>query len=1113
MTLPTFYKSLSPPVRAQSLLRRFLYLTLLVLPLHLPLHTQDLRLRFRTLSLADGLSQSTVNCIMQDRKGFMWFGTVDGLNRYDGYRFKIYKTEPDNPRGLRNSMIRALLEDRNGMIWVGTEGGGAYRFDPALETFTSFHQDRTDSTSLSNDYVWSICEDRTGVLWIGTQEGLNRLKPDGRTFARYMVRRDDPGGLSGDYVSALCEDSAGNVWVGTQGGGISRFDRVTGQFHTLRFSWGDPLSLSSDFVTSALCDRFGRVWIGTADGGVNVFDPATGTVTRFRHNSQDPSSLSDDRVLSLWEDREGTVWIGTNGGGLNRFAPPSSFIRYRNDPQNPQSLSNNLVWSIRDDRTGGLWVGTEFGGVCLADRYSTKFDLYARNPLNPNSLNDGSVWSIREDRSGILWVGTRVGGLNRFDRRKGTVTHYMVNPENPLSLGHNHIRSIYEDRGGTLWVGTDGGGLARCVRGGPENLPLRFERYTYDPSDPASLSGNRVYTVFEDRTGTLWIGTRTGGLNRMDRERQRFVRYQHDPDDSSGISDNFVYCLYEDRGGTLWVGTFGGGLNRMLPPAADEGKERFVTYRNDPDDPRSLSNSTVLAVLEDRAGRLWIGTGGGGLNRMVPPSGRDSAATFVRYTEERGLSNNFVYGILEDEHGKLWLSTNFGVARFDPETGSFQNYDVRDGLQSNEFNGGAYEKNRAGEMFFGGINGFNAFFPERVSDNPNVPAVYISDFLVFNEPIRPGEDSPLTRDITETKRIVLTHDQNVFSLGFVALNFSMPDKNRYRFMMEGIDRGWIETDARHRLATYMNLSPGSYVFKVRGSNNDGVWGVEGASVTVEVRPPYWASWWFRASAFLAVGALAYTLYGRRLRTVRMKTELVAAHKAQMSIMPQADPEVPGFDISGSCIPANEVGGDFFDYFWMDEDRSRFGIVVGDVSGKAMESAMTAVLTSGLIAAKVGEGLEIRDFMTSLNRPLFTKTRRSVFTALCLAALDIRSKVLHFTNAGLVKPFLVRGSDVSQLEAAGTNHPLGLLPNTCYQENDLNLESGDVLVFVTDGITDEQNRSGEFFGEESLARLLKEGGIGSLPAKEIKERILEGVKKFTGPATQDDDMTVVVVRTL
>lgn len=641
-----------------------------------------------------------------------------------------------------------------------------------------------------------------------------------------------------------------------------------------------------------------------------------------------------------------------------------------------------------------------------------------------------------------------------------------------------------------LWIGTDGGGVDRFDR-----RTGRFTTYRNDPRDPGSLSQDEIRCLYEDRRGVLWIGTNGGGLNRLDPGATKFIRYRHDPLDSTSLSNDYVRMVYEDSSGVYWVGTQGGGLNRFDPKTG-----RFSAIRANPKNPGGIGSDFMMQIHESRSGLLWISTWGGGLVRFDPAKG-----TFKSYTTANGLSRNAIYGCLEDAEGNLWISTNSGLSRFDPKTETFKNYSAQDGLQSTEFNSGSFFKSASGEMFFGGINGFNAFYPERIKDNPYVPPIVITSFSKLNRKVN------LETPIWETKHLRLSHSDYVFSFEFAALDYTAPTKNLYAYKMEGLDRDWFYTDATKRFANYTTLPAGKYVFRVKGSNNDGVWNETGAALRITIMPPFWGTWWFRAVVIVVIVGIALFLYRRQMRTVRLATELKAAHDAQMSIMPHDDPQVEGFEISGVCIPASEVGGDFFDYFWLDEGHSRFGMAIGDVSGKAMKAAMIAVMSSGMIYSWADESFSPGEAMTLVNRPLYAKTTEQVFTALCLGALDVAAKTFTFSNGGAVDPLLKTRRSTMRLTGTGSNLPLGAMKDTVYGESTIALGEGDVLVLFTDGLPDAWNNAQDFYEYDRVRNLVEKMDVSSLSAKEIKDRIIEDVRRFAGGAAQHDDMTVVVIK--
>jgi ligand-binding sensor domain-containing protein/two-component sensor histidine kinase len=849
---------------------KIIALSLLILMFLAPhVYAQKHRIKFKHITIEQGLSHNNVYAILQDSKGIMWFGTYVGLGKYDGYKFTVYKHDPDDPTSLSHNAIVSLYEDRKGVLWIGTAGGGLNRFDRETGQFIRYQHDPDDPQSLSNNRIFAICEDHAGELWIGTDvNGLNRFDRETGQFVHYQNDPDDPQSLSHNLVYAICEGRAGELWIGTYGGGLNRFDRETGQFLRYQHDPDDPQSLSHNNIRRIFEDRTGELWIGTHGGGLNRLDRETGQFLRYQHDPDDPQSLSHNQIEAMYEDHSGKLWIGTAGGGLNRFdRNTKQFVRYQHDPADRHSLNDNRIRSMYRDRSGVLWIGTKTGGLNTFDRIAEQFLHYQRDPIDLQSLSHDVVYALHEDQTGALWIGTRGGGLNRFDRETKQFIHDYHNPADPSSLSHDDIRSIYEDRRGELWIGTADGGLNRFDR-----ETGQFLHYQHDPDDPQSLSHNRVDAICEDRAGELWIGT-YGGLNHFDRDTEQFIRYQHDPNDPQSLSHDNVTTIYKDQAGGLWIGTRGGGLNHF-----DRETEQFHYYQNDPDDSQSLSNNNILSIYEDQSGVLWIGTRGGGLNKFDRTN-----ETFTHYREKEGLPNDVVYGILEDKQGNLWLSTNVGLSKFNPRTETFKNYDVSDGLQGNEFNTGAYCKGRDGMMFFGGFNGFNAFYPENITDNPYIPPVVITDFQLFNKPVSTGEDSPLQKSISETEALTLSYEDFIFSFEFAALSYIAPEKNRYAYMMEGFEEDWNYVDSRRRFVTYTNLEPGRYVFRVKASNNDGVWNDTGTSIAIFITPPFWKTWWFRILAVLCLVGAAFVMHKMRMKYIesqKKRLEIQVAERTQ-----------------------------------------------------------------------------------------------------------------------------------------------------------------------------------------------------------------------------------------
>jgi len=825
------------------------------------LYAQNNSIRFKRLSIADGLSQSAVSCILQDGRGFMWFGTEDGLNRYDGYKFKVYKHDPMNPASMSNNYVKAVCEDRGekrNVIWVGTYGGGLNKFDRETEQFTRYQAASDNASGLSSNYANCIYQDRSGIVWIGTDDGLNKFDPESESFIHYRRESTNRNWISNEKIVSVCEDSTGLLWLGMEDG-LCAFHPKTETFISFR---NQRQTFHNKRATAIFKDQSSRVWVGTSEG-LYTFHPPKETVVHYTSNADNPNTLSDNRILSLYQDRSGALWVGTENG-LNRMdSKTKTFTRYENDISNSKSLINNQVLSIFEDRSGVLWVGTQ-AGLSTYDQQEKRFVHYQSTPNNPNSLSNNIVRSILEDRDGqVLWIGT-FGGLNRFDREKEKFIFYQADPNDPNSLSNNHVMSLCEDQdenGKMLWIGTSSGLDRLNVK------KQQFTHFHFNPRNPHGLSSDLVRVVYKDRSGTLWVGTENG-LNQYDRTKTRFIRYKYDPDDSTSLSNNFVYSIFEDQSGVLWVGTVN-GLNQLNRGTNSGETARFIRYHADPSDPGGLSSNEIFSIYEARSGDIWIGTPSG-LNKF-----NRAKKIFTHYTERDGLPNNLIYAILEDEGGCLWLSTNRGLAKFDPKTEVFSNYDVEDGLQSNEFNLGAFFRSPGGEMFFGGINGLNSFYPDSIRNNPYIPQIAITDFQIFNRSIPIGEEGRggriiLKKSIIETDAMRLSYKDRVLSFEFAALHYSSPTKNRYAYKLEGFEKDWNEVGNRH-FATYTNLPPRNYIFRVKGSNNDGVWNEKGIALKLVVVPPFWQTWWFRMCGILSMLLLIFMVYQIRINTIRVRS--------------------------------------------------------------------------------------------------------------------------------------------------------------------------------------------------------------------------------------------------
>ncbi len=858
--------------------------TLFVLIVFFPrenIKAQSRDLNFDFISTDRGLSQNTIHGILQDNEGFMWFATEDGLDRYDGYNFTVFKNDPGDPKSIPDNFIWTVIEDHNGIIWVGTNNGGLCRFNRGRQNFTIYKNNPSDPTSLSDNNVTCLYEDREGNLWVGTNsEGLCRFNRAKQNFTVYKNDPKNPFSISSNNIRAVIEDRNGYLWIGTEGGGLNKFDVRTGKFYHYNHSPNDPNSLSNDEVLSLCEDKNGNLWAGTLIG-LNKFNPQKNSFSKILDNKAMLNNHSFSMINSIMEDKTGKIWVGTGGGVFLLNSSERNLIDKRYIPD--FSIVNNNIISLFEDRTGIVWIGTAERGIAKYDRERMRFMQYKHDPSDPFSLSYNTIRSFYQDNSGTLWIGTLGGGLNRLDISTNKFIHFIHDPENNFSLSDNSVSAIYRDRQGFLWVGTWRGGLNKMISSG-KNSSARFIRYMHDPNDTNTLSSNIVQAILEDNSGRLWIGTESG-LDLFDKQNNRFVHFVNDPNNPNSISNNQVQsCIYQDRNGSLWVGTWG-GLNKItLPknPNDYSGPDyKFALYQHLYNDSLSLSDNRIISIYEDKNGNLWIGTYGGGLNKL--PADQQSLspdkARFIHYSAKDGLASNIIYGILEDENKNLWLSTDDGLSKFNPSKQSFRNYYESDGLQGNQFFWGAAWKSKNGELFFGGTNGFNAFYPSRLKDNPFVPPVVITGFYIFNKPVSINDkNSPLKTAITYTKEITLSYSQNVFSFDFAALDYTAPGKNQYAYMMEGFDKGWVRSGNRNFI-TYTNLDPGKYTFMVRGSNNDGVWNTNGASIKIIILPPFWRTWWFILSSVFAGIIVIIFLISYRVKHLlnieRFRTKLAA----------------------------------------------------------------------------------------------------------------------------------------------------------------------------------------------------------------------------------------------
>lgn len=824
--------------------------------------------RFTHLTVQQGLADQIAAEITQDADGFMWFGTFSGLDRYDGYTFVHYRHEDADEHSLSGNVISALYATREGTLWVGSRGSGVNRFNARQQQFDRFQNDPADPHSLPNDSPRMFFEDSRGVLWIATEGGLSRFEPRSGTFVNYRHDDGDPNSLASNAVRSIAEDASGALWLGTANG-LSRLDPLTGAFRTYRHDPGDDQSLGANSMWKVVVDHVGLIWMAT-ENGLDSLDPQTGRFSHYRHDASNPKSLSGNPLDALMEDDAGRLWVGTFGAGLSILdVERRAFTVYRHDPSDPASLTYDQVDKIFQDRSGLIWLGTGGGGVDLYNPQQQAMTVYAARTSNPNSLASPFVYSTLEDRDGTIWVGTRNAGLDHLDPATGQITHFPAEPGVPGRLGWPAIQDIKQDNTGALWLAAFGGGVYRR-----DPATGVFTAYRHDAANPSSLSNDNVRSLSFDENGMLWIAT-GGGLNRLDPSSGTFTTYRAQPGDPNALPSDLLVGLEADRHGAVWVGSAGEGLQRL-----DVATGKFTRYSHDPRNPNSLSDDNVFAVHVDRAGAVWVGTQGGGLDRLNPVTG-----VFVHYRQQDGLPSDRIQSILEDgdpnsaQPGNLWIVTDRGVARLDPSRTMPQSYGAANGLPSSQFTTGS-SVDAAGRLLLANLGGLVVFDTVSMRADVIPPPVVLTDLLVDN---KPADQSVVAESVEFADRAQVSYAQRVISIEFAALSYRAPALNQYRYKLEGFDPDWITADATRRVATYTNLDPGSYVFRVMAANPEGVWNPVARSLDLTVEPPWWATPAVRALlVILMIGAIAaiYVSRERVLRGQRHRLEVLVGERTE-----------------------------------------------------------------------------------------------------------------------------------------------------------------------------------------------------------------------------------------
>lgn len=809
-------------------------------------------IRFEHITTNDGLPQGYVTSIIQDGFGFLWFGTQNGLVKYDGYNFNEYMYKKDDTNSISDNWITKIAVDNENNIWVGTGGKGLSKITPT-EKIIRYPFNVNDGTGINASFVSDILIDKEGIIWFATTGGgLSRYSKKENKFKYYIKNGNNIYSPSDNNTAVLFEDSKGFIWIGTRDCGLDRFDKKNETFKNFRNIENENSSLIFNRVSSITEDRKGNLWIGTYGKGLDKFDPINEKFSHYNPGNSKYYGLIDSLISRVYIDSDGTLWVGTDDKGIYIYDPKQNYFHnYTPNFEDPTSIGDNRIWSIYEDILGIIWFGGFTGGLSKYDKNKNWFRHYKSIPNNPNSLKDKFVKAIIVDKNNQLWIGHNKG-ITIINRQTKEYSHLL---ENSKKSNNTLVRALCEDVDGSIWIGTWGDGLINYA---PSSGKIKD--YLLDPNDTTSLTSNHVRYIYLDSKKQLWICT-TIGLNKFDRRNDCFERFINNPSDSNSLSNNLLYKIIEDSFGNYWIGT-ADGLVRY-----SHVSKRFKTFLHSTEESGSISDDRIRSIYQDSKGSLWVGTFGGGLNKF---NYQDN--TFTPYTTENGLANNVVYEIIEDDSSNLWLSTNNGLSMFNTKSKTFRNYSIQDGLQDNEFNGGASYKSLDGEMFFGGVNGINSFQVEEVTkNNSTIPSLVITEFRILNEKVTPiSHPELLNENINTISGIELNYDQNFISFEFAALNFSLPSKNQYKYILKGLEKNWNFTTSNNRFANYTNLNPGDYTFIVSAANDNGEWNEEGISLPIIILPPWWLTWW--ANTIYLITVVFLVVLGGYLQKKKIKVK-------------------------------------------------------------------------------------------------------------------------------------------------------------------------------------------------------------------------------------------------
>lgn len=1107
-----------------------IYLFLIISGLSINVRGQLFETFVEHYTVDNGLSQSTVLCILQDSRGYLWVGTQDGLNKFDGYHFQLFKFNPLDTNSISSNWINAIVEDKEGNIWLGTQNG-LNKIERKKNRIVRFLHDPNDPTTISENEIFGLAFDAQQNLWIKTTNSLNKLDITTLHFQQHEYIQDYFTSAKSDKGFPMLVKNNG-IWMGSPFGLIFyNFDSE--QFKKYASESSDTTTISDNFVTDIIAYDENNLWIATKCG-LNLFNLKTKKFSRIYPHPKDLTHPSNT-ITSLYMSYDNHLWIGTSGGGLLKYKHGKGKKKYfqnmRNDPYNPISLGYDFILSLYEDLSHNLWIGTDGKGLDKLDLKPKNFYLYrSSNSENSIQLTSNVIGALYLANDSILWIGTWEHGLNILNRNTGEVLHYNEKGPPGKRIAGNNIHSIIRDYRGYIWIGTKNGISVYDPRTNRFDDVFNVFKFSYQPN----LSNLRIYNLFEDKRKNIWVATKNG-LFRFEPDKNNITPFWSNYSDKNSISNNTSIFVTEDSDGYIWIGT-ANGLNRY-----DYNTNKFVRIGENISGKLNISNGKIYSIssayiysiIEDfQDGTFWIGTGSG-LNHYNKKDG-----TFVYYTESNGLPNEMIYEIIQDKKGNIWFSTNRGLAYLDKKTNEIRSFDVGDGLQGLEFNNGASFTSKKGEIFFGGFNGINFFWPDSMKDNPFIPNIVISSLF------KTGPAGREELNIEGVEKIELNFDDRNITLNFAALEFTKPSKNNYAYLMQNLTNDWNYIGTRN-FQEFSNLPPGEYILKVRGSNNDLIWNEEGTSLRIIVHPPFYQTIWAYIFYIVTVITVVYLIISSRTRKLKQANQVlrmkqlaaieIAKQKEELTIKNKnitdsinyakriQEAMLPSEFLLRKLLPhsfilykpKDIVSGDFY---WISEYEGKVYIAAVDCTGHGVPGAFMSIIGFDLLRniikeQKTEKPSEILNLLDNGISETFSKNINDTSVKdgmdISLMVIDKNHRIIEY--AGAFNPLLIiRNNKITEIK--GNRFSIGRTENMDqkFDNHTFHYKPGDMAYIFTDGYSDQFGGPlGKKIKHRRFRHLLL--SVSSLPLLKQRDFLNENIENWKGKLEQVDDILIIGVR--